>query len=63
MNLVNLPNFHQIAIPVSSIENVTSFYELIDLFNLEIFKKERDYYILDGSDIDLAEFREYWDSK
>jgi len=57
---IELPSLNQLYVSKASIASTEAFLSLIDLYNLSIISSEEDYYILDGSDTDLADFRDWW---
>lgn len=57
----SLPSFNDyLAVKKPDIEDVDSFKELLNLFNLDIYHEEPSFYILKGSLKDIRDFRFYW---
>ncbi len=61
-NSENRPEFKQIYVTKSSIENEDNFKEFVRLSGLSIIAEEKEYYILDGSAEELLEFSNDWKS-
>lgn len=57
-----LPSFNQLSVSKDSIEDIASFVDLIDIYNLKIVNEEQNHYILDGSTRDIVAFKRYWNS-
>ena len=56
----NIPKMNQLSVSKKSIDNLESFELLVTMFNLHIICEESEYYILDGSEYDLKDFKDFW---
>lgn len=54
------PKFKQLAITRKSVESDACFRQLLKLFDIFIEYEEPEYYVVNGSDANLSDFREYW---
>ena len=55
-----LPRLNQIFVAKKEIRNNKVFFELLELYNLRVIFDEPLYFIIDGDDQDLHDFKEYW---
>ena len=58
----DIPRFNQLSVNKKTIEDLESFKYLINIFDLTIVSDELNYYILDGDDYDLEDFKLFWNS-
>ena len=55
-----LPRLNQLFVAKKEIRNDKVFFELLELYDLKVIFDEPQYFIIDGDDQDLHDFKEYW---